>query len=129
MRKSDYTLKRTTQSRYHALYRTAVFGILVVLLSLEAPAQQRNEEAEYRLLSAAGSISLGDSESVVTRKVEPVWLPVRTNKFLEIYPFKPLLPYTNSALVSEWRSSETMPGTRQVLFVVFGNAAKSNVVD
>ncbi len=94
---------------------------------LGAGAQDANEE--YRLITDASSIRLGDSAGAIAGKLQPAWVPVSSNMFLPKYPFNRLLPYTNGALVSEWRSEKPFVGWPLVLFAVFNSPAKTNMVD
>lgn len=104
-------------------------GILLGVFLLQTNAQV-SAEREQHLISAASSIVLGDSAADVARKVESVWSPVTTNRFLERYPFNQLIPRTNSAVISEWRTKEVSSGNVPwVLFVIFSDSRKTNVVD
>ena len=49
---------------------------------------------------------------------------------MERYPFNQLIPRTNSAVISEWRTKEVSSGNVPwVLFVIFSDSRKTNVVD
>jgi len=83
-----------------------------------------------KVLSAADMVKLGDSEVEVSRKLRAVWSPVLTNKFVLRYPSNQLVPYTNSATISEWQAVDQMTdGHPWVLFILFDSPEHTNVID
>ena len=75
-------------------------------------------------------IHLGASDRQIEDKVGQVLMRVRKDYFLEQYPFKDLLTYTNSQVVTEWKTqakqSDGWPG---ILFCVFSDTTKTNLID
>ena len=110
-------------------------GVLVCLFLIGTGgvwlgAENKQSDEEYRFLLAVDRIRLGDSEPQVARKVEPPWARVpSTNAWLGQYPFKGLIPYTNSAAVSEWEVKIRWGRCPDVLFVVFSDSNKTNAID
>lgn len=81
-------------------------------------------------LAELHEIQLGDSDDDIAKKTEPLWFPVVTCESLRRHPFDTLVPYTNVAVVTEWRSrKDTWDGRPVVLFAVFSDARKTNLVD
>jgi len=75
-------------------------------------------------------LRIGMSEHQVASTVEPAFYRVETDTFLGKYPFRDLLPEVNPRVVTEWRTSQVQPdGWPEVLFAVFGDASKTNLVD
>jgi hypothetical protein len=81
-------------------------------------------------LGQVGTVRLGDSDKDIANKIKPLWFPMQTSAFLHSRPFTKLVPYTNSAVITEWRSTVDAWGGRPVvLFAVFSDAHKTNLVD
>ena len=81
----------------------------------------------YRLF---GQLRIGMSEHQIASTVEPAFYRTETDTFLGKYPFRDLLPEVAPRVVTEWRTSQVQPdGWPEVLFAVFEDASKTNLVD
>jgi hypothetical protein len=86
--------------------------------------------ADDDLMRLASTVKPGDTAEQLAAKLEPGWSLVRSNVFLLRYPFQGLLPYTNVATISEWRTKgANHGGWPWVLFALFSNSEKTNLVD
>lgn len=96
--------------------------------SLSIRAQKLRESADrLKLLSG---ITIGSSEENVTKAIERLFSPVQTNRYLGEYPFTEMLPYTNRDVVIEWRSKgASSSSSEEIIFGVFSDAAKTNLID
>jgi len=75
-------------------------------------------------------LRIGMTEEEVASVVAPVFYKVETKTFLDKYPFRDLLPEVNASAVTEWRTSHVQPGGwPEVLFTIFADASKTNLVD
>ena len=75
-------------------------------------------------------LNIGMSEHQVALTVELAFLRTETNAHLDKYPFRNLLPEVNPRVVTEWRTGHLRPdGWPEVLFAVFADASKTNLVD
>jgi hypothetical protein len=109
-----------------------VLGLVFLLWPLLLTTLNSDAEgwADDDLMRLASTVKSGDTAEQLAAKLEPGWSLVRSNVFLLRYPFKGLLPYTNVATISEWRTkSADHGGWPWVLFALFGNSEKTNLVD
>jgi hypothetical protein len=75
-------------------------------------------------------LSSGMTEQEVASVVASVFYQVETKTFLDKHPFRDLLPEVNARAVTEWRTSHVQPdGWPEVLFTIFADASKTNLVD
>jgi len=75
-------------------------------------------------------LSVGMTEQEVASVVASVFYKVETKTFLDKYPFRDLLPEVDARAVTEWRTSHVQPdGWPEVLFTIFCDARKTNLVD
>jgi hypothetical protein len=74
-------------------------------------------------------IRLGDSAEEVTRKLSPPWEPVGTNRFIGKGFFSQWVPWTNAAVVLEWQSERQGDEWPSIIFALFSDVRKTNLVD
>ena len=85
---------------------------------------------EAAALGELGEIRLGDSDSDIAKKIKPLWFPRDKCDFLLKHPFNALVPYTNVTVITEWQATkDSSDGRPLVLFAVFSDANKTNLVD
>jgi hypothetical protein len=86
--------------------------------------------SEENLFRHASQIARGDPASDVATELEPAWAVVTGSPYHLQHPFNEWLPYTNSALISEWRSAGTnSSGWPSLIFAVFSSHEKTNLTD
>jgi|GEM_PF-1575031 len=99
---------------------------------------QANSVAEQRELkddspywhAVFNRIRLGATEQELAAIMGRKFYQVETNTFLFKYPFQGLLPDVNPSAVTEWRTADLRPdGWPEVLFAVFADAGKTNLID
>jgi hypothetical protein len=94
--------------------------------------QARTGDGEARLLAYldfTGQIRKGDSAAQITDKLSPPWVAINTNKFIREGYFAQWVPWTNRAHVLEWRSESSGRQWPMVVFGLFSDARKTNLVD
>jgi hypothetical protein len=75
-------------------------------------------------------IKLGDSNNAIAKKLEPIWFAMPTSEFLKDDPYNISVPYTNAAIITQWRSKKDAWDVRPViLFAIFSDKHKTNLVD
>jgi hypothetical protein len=126
-------MKMTTRKPFapNALVFIVILSLVFGLGSLcRAQRDDGQLQAFHKRVKLLDSIRLGDSAADVARKIEGLFVSVQTNRYFGKYPFRELLPYTNNAVVLEWRSQELTPDHwPEIVFAVFSNANKTNLVD
>ena len=115
------------------LFRRAVRKMLarVGLILCLGLAWQCLAATELERIQVLDLISLEDTADEIDNKVGQLFEAVETADYLPRYPFQELLPYTNSAVVSVWRSKESVEGGTwpEIVFAVFSDERKTNLVD
>lgn len=110
---------------HHVLQLAALLFSLNILQVLA-----QDSDWESRLLVPAMTVRLGDTAAGVGTKLEPFWQPANGSHFAAQQPFRSWIPYTNSNAIQEWTSRERgMNGRPVVLFAIFSNANKTNLID
>jgi hypothetical protein len=94
--------------------------------------QARSADGETReraYLHFTGEIRRGDSAAQITDKLSPPWIAINTNKFMWDGYFSQWVPWTNRAHVLEWRSESSEHQWPMIVFALFSDARKTNLVD
>lgn len=94
--------------------------------------QARTGDESTRLMAYlyyTGEILKGDSAAQVTEKLSPPWIAMNTNKFIGEGFFPQWVPWTNRAHVLEWRSETSEHRWPMIVFALFSDARKTNLVD
>src|SRR5688572_14273296 len=74
-------------------------------------------------------IRKGDSAAQITEKLSPPWIALNTNKFIWEGFFSQWVPWTNRAHMLEWRSESSEHRWPMIVFALFSDARKTNLVD
>jgi hypothetical protein len=82
------------------------------------------------VLAIKHQLYLGENQTELSTKLADLLLPVTGSGYLEQHPFRSLIPYTDSTVTMQWRTRSTQAdGWPGILFVVFADAYKTNLVD
>lgn len=95
-----------------------------------APCQLRHDRTnEYRaLLQAFAAVRPGQSDGRISAVLTNVLTRVESGPYIQ--RFSALVPYTNSLLMTAWKSDWVEPdGWPQIVFLVYEDATKSSLVD
>src|SRR5215204_3153252 len=93
----------------------ALFGAALWLNLSRAIAHDAEAEISSAIAKLA-HIKVGDADTVIAKKIEPMWFRLATNEFLQNNPYNIAVPYTNAASITEWRSkNDTCDGQPVIL--------------
>lgn len=116
--------------RSQARNRKLLCSAATLMLSLFYAAADDPMQEWVTSSAAVSAVRLGDSSDAIAKKIEPLWFGLDAPLFLRQEPFRVLVPYTNVAVMTEWKSrKDTWDGRPRVLFAVFSDPRKTNLVD
>ena len=93
-------------------------------------ARAGDEDArEMAYLESTSRIHKGDSARQIAEKLSPPWITINTNKFIWEGYFSQWVPWTNRAYLLEWRSESSEHRWPMIVFALFSDARKTNLVD
>jgi hypothetical protein len=87
------------------------------------------EAREGAYLYFTHRIRIGDSAAELARKLSPPWASSETNKFIEKGFFPQWVPWANRDLVVDWHSEPREGDSPMIVFALFSDARKTNMVD
>ena len=99
-------------------------------MSLQSEKVKGSADDANWLRKLESQVHLGASEREIADEAQKLLSRVDTDFYLTKYPFRDLLPYTNTAVVTEWKTgSLQLDGWPGILFIVFSDASKTNLID